>query len=802
MALFKVSKGLNTNLPSTLTEGYCWYTYNDSKFYIDFKDENGVLTRKALNANEAEKLTGYDIATILNSSDVEIPTSQAILTALNTKADTDHNHNDEYDVKGSADSALDSAKTYADSASFAAANAVKNDLLNGAGTAYDTLKELGDLIDDNTDAIDALKTIASNKADAEHNHNIKDVSGLQDFINNKPNIALGTKTTSVIINDVQNNKSTGDYATAEGKGTAAMGEAQHVEGKYNLSDSSTYAHIVGNGKSDSERSNAHTIDWSGNAWFRGGIKISGENFNDGLELATKSYVDNHLGTKNSYHIRTSDSYQSFVANALNNNTAEGTYGAAFGYGTKASGTASTAFNAYTEASNNNATAFGHTTLASGNSAIASGRYTEASGTSAVAMGFSTADEIRHILASGQSAIAGGYSSDGKIESSGLSSIAIGISHADGDVIASGDVSVAIGDSVSANARGAVAFGAYNTVDGQYSFVSGSNSIVHAENSTCEGAKNIVGCKGFYVRAVQEASSGYGLNIYLGTSRASSVIRGTYSENINTSEYWLNSSEGTVVIYFSDSYNNVVFKGSISNSTSNFITLNCTSEEERQLILSEIPFDTEFTVLHNATFAVVYLDYINAGRVVFGNILHCEGELNYCLSNISHVEGTRNMTVGAASHTEGADNIAFGNNSHVEGQSNIVYGNDAHGEGRYAVTKGNAAHSEGGYCYAIGDYSHAEGKSTRASGYGSHSAGVSTIADGYGQTAVGVYNESDTNAKFVVGAGNSDTERLNAFTVGKNADGECYLTLGSITITESQLAALLTASFDAGSIIES
>ena len=102
MALFKISKGLKTNLPSTLTEGYCWYTYNDSKFYIDFKDDNGVLTRKALNAQEAEKLTGYDIATILNSSDIEIPTSKAVLTALAGKSDTTHKHDDAYDTKGAA----------------------------------------------------------------------------------------------------------------------------------------------------------------------------------------------------------------------------------------------------------------------------------------------------------------------------------------------------------------------------------------------------------------------------------------------------------------------------------------------------------------------------------------------------------------------------------------------------------------------------------------------------------------------------------------------------------------------------
>lgn len=51
------------------------------------------------------------------------------------------------------------------------AAAVKNDLLNGAGSAYDTLKELGDLIDDNKDAIDVLEAVASGKADANHTHN-------------------------------------------------------------------------------------------------------------------------------------------------------------------------------------------------------------------------------------------------------------------------------------------------------------------------------------------------------------------------------------------------------------------------------------------------------------------------------------------------------------------------------------------------------------------------------------------------------------------------------------------------------
>lgn len=87
MALFKISKGSKSNLPNTLTEGFCWYTYDDSKFYIDHKDEDGTLVRKALNAQDAETLAGASLSTILNSSEVEIPTSKAVLNKINSTVD-------------------------------------------------------------------------------------------------------------------------------------------------------------------------------------------------------------------------------------------------------------------------------------------------------------------------------------------------------------------------------------------------------------------------------------------------------------------------------------------------------------------------------------------------------------------------------------------------------------------------------------------------------------------------------------------------------------------------------------------
>ena len=82
-------------------------------------------------------------------------------------------------------------------------------------------------------------------------------------------------------------EASGAYSHAEGNYTTASGENQHVQGKYNIEDTEgKYAHIVGNGD-ENARSNAHTLDWDGNAWFSGNVSIGADN----KELATKEYVD-------------------------------------------------------------------------------------------------------------------------------------------------------------------------------------------------------------------------------------------------------------------------------------------------------------------------------------------------------------------------------------------------------------------------------------------------------------------------------------------------------------------------------
>lgn len=70
----------------------------------------------------------------------------------------------------------------------------------------------------------------------------------------------------------------GNSSHAEGLGTVAQGQHSHAEGKFNIADTKNkYAHIVGNGTDDYLRSNAHTLDWDGNAWFAGGIELTSPN---------------------------------------------------------------------------------------------------------------------------------------------------------------------------------------------------------------------------------------------------------------------------------------------------------------------------------------------------------------------------------------------------------------------------------------------------------------------------------------------------------------------------------------------
>jgi hypothetical protein len=84
-----------------------------------------------------------------------------------------------------------------------------------------------------------------------------------------------------------------------------MGTSSHAQGRCNIADES-YAHVVGNGTSpeDQDRSNAHTLDWGGNAWYAGDVYVgsnSGKNHDEGSKkLATEEYAEGLVNDLSAY----------------------------------------------------------------------------------------------------------------------------------------------------------------------------------------------------------------------------------------------------------------------------------------------------------------------------------------------------------------------------------------------------------------------------------------------------------------------------------------------------------------------
>lgn len=127
---------------------------------------------------------------------------------------------------------------------------------------------------------------------------------LADVVSNIAGWSSTENATAEIFNDYTNNKAIADYSSAkgtytvagkvyqhldghtetsgiassvEGIGTVATSDYQHVQGRWNELDEQNdgpkviagnkYAHIVGNGTSDEDRRNAHTVSWEGDGWF-------------------------------------------------------------------------------------------------------------------------------------------------------------------------------------------------------------------------------------------------------------------------------------------------------------------------------------------------------------------------------------------------------------------------------------------------------------------------------------------------------------------------------------------------------
>jgi len=155
-----------------------------------------IITAKVLHDKITEMLpdpynlpaAGSALGGVKTGGDVTI--SSGVITVN----DDSHNHVisnvdglqaalDDKETAGAAATALNSAKFYTDTKVA--------DLINGAPTTLDTLKEIADAMAENADVVEALDDAIGTKAPSNHNHVISNVDGLQTALDGKLSLTGG-----------------------------------------------------------------------------------------------------------------------------------------------------------------------------------------------------------------------------------------------------------------------------------------------------------------------------------------------------------------------------------------------------------------------------------------------------------------------------------------------------------------------------------------------------------------------------------------------------------------------------------
>lgn len=579
----------------------------------------------------------------------------------------------------------------------------------------------------------------------------------------------------------------GDGTIAEGKASHAEGVhtianhlAQHVFGRYNLSDTSenpsnavgTYIEIVGNGSSDGARSNARTLNLTGNEWLAGTLTV-GKAPTNNMDVATKQYVDEKIGTDLSAKADKSNTVlDTTLSRGRKNDTEVGLGSFAFGNNVTASGAYSHAEGGFTVASNSTSHAEGYNTKATGEHSHSEGRGTTASG-----------DYTSH--AEGHSTEAsGGWGS-----------------HAEGH----GTI---------ANHKAQHVFGEYNIADtsttesterGTFVEIVGNgespNIRSNARTLDWDGNETIAGTltvgrapeNNMEVATKQYVDNAMGANdamVFRGTIGSSGATvsslpathKAGWAYKVATANEYagVNCEVGDLII--------CVVDGTSANDA-DWTVIQNNIEPDVYALKNNPEFTGSISMGRNSSSAVgtnsVAAGY---GPEATGYYSVAVGSRAKATAECANAEGTNTHAAGLSSHAEGrgeANTTYLGDNktyigtgahgafSHSEGSYTWAIGENSHAEGVSTLATGDHAHAEGSGSQASGYSSHAEGNDTIASGSYSHSEGSRTIANHKDQHVFGEYNIADTfgsepefRGRYVeiVGNGTASNDRSNARTL--------------------------------------
>lgn len=273
MSLFKVNRGNESNLPIKLTDGWAYFCTDTGSFLIDHYDSTNTLVRSKINAEYADKLRFDHHGEMIEITAEDI--NDAIYRVDNHKHDaaTDITSGILPVARGGTGNGSGYVRAGQKSGTTIGTYATAEGKENTASGSYAHAEGNGTTASSPYSHAEGLNTTASGNLGSHAEGHGATASGQAAHAEGLNTIASG------------------HYSHAEGSGTIASGGSQHVEGTYNIEHKGfRILHVVGNGNSDTDRSDAHTLDWKGNAWFAGNVYVGGSGQDDGVALASTMSV--------------------------------------------------------------------------------------------------------------------------------------------------------------------------------------------------------------------------------------------------------------------------------------------------------------------------------------------------------------------------------------------------------------------------------------------------------------------------------------------------------------------------------
>lgn len=281
--------------------------FDSSKKQICSVGFNGAQSVLAVRLNSAPT-TDYELHLYRYTPEGIVQIPQRYVDGLEA---TTANASEALNTANTAKSIANTAKTTAESAQ-STANTAKStaesaqSTANTAKSTADTAKSTANAAKSTANAAKSTAESAATKTNPEFtgsfsqnrksDTDIGRYSHAEGFSTTASEHSAHAEGSSTIASGVQSHaegaltNASGDVSHVEGYHTIAQGQNQHVEGTYNIPSGERsaysgddYVHIVGNGKTENLRSNAHTLTWSGVPWYQGRPQFGGNAMNDGAK---------------------------------------------------------------------------------------------------------------------------------------------------------------------------------------------------------------------------------------------------------------------------------------------------------------------------------------------------------------------------------------------------------------------------------------------------------------------------------------------------------------------------------------